>query len=161
MAGRRMSRFMWTGPFAIRELLNRCLDDAQPWPPPGQAVYLVSRHHWTHEPTPESSPLYFGGNTGHADRFCTRIGDLIADLFGFWDGGTGHHSGGQSLYKWCKSEAIAPGDLFLAWATRTPWCGRCAEADLARLVAPDWSQRSRVGLLNKNRSPMCPTHAHG
>lgn len=153
------SKLVWTGPFAIRDLLTRCLDDAHPWPPGAQAVYLVSKLPWTGHPTAVASPLYFGGNTGRGQRFCTRVGDLIADMFGFWDGGSGHHSGGQSLYKWCKKEGVAPGDLFLAWGTCTPWCGRCSEGKLARDLAPDWSQRSHLGLLNRNRPPVCSIHA--
>jgi hypothetical protein len=35
-----------------------------------------------------------GGNTGGAARFCTRIGDLVADMHGFFGNETGHHSGG-------------------------------------------------------------------
>lgn len=151
-------KLQWNGPFRIRDLLEKCLDDAQPWPPAGQAVYLVSRFHWSGAPSKAALPLYFGANTGASERFCTRIGDLMADLFGFWDGGTGHHSGGQSLYGWCKENRVHPGDLCLAWATSRSWCARCAEVHLAGLVAPDWTRRKEQGLLNERRPPACTVH---
>lgn len=151
-------RIRWVGPFTIRHLLDHCLDEVQPWPPPDQAVYLVTQRAWSDSPTLESRPLYFGANTGDSNRFCTRIGDLIADLFGFWDGGTGLHSGGQKLYDWCRTSNVHPGELFLAWGTCDNWCARCAENFLADLVAPDWSSRSASGLLNAIRPPACGVH---
>ncbi len=87
----------WTGPFRISDLLAACMDDDHAWPPASKGVYLVSRDDWQDSPSSACHPLYVGGNTGDSQRFCTRIGDLIADLHGLWDGGTGHHSGGQSL----------------------------------------------------------------
>lgn len=149
----------WVGPFSFRHLLEHCLNDDQAWPPPGRAVYLVTQRPWSMAPTRDAGPLYFGANTGESDRFCTRIGDLIADLFGFWDGGTGHHSGGQKLYNWCKESNTHPSDLYLAWATSANWCARCAENALADLVAPNWAARRANGLLNGNRPPTCGLHA--
>src|SRR5688572_23416864 len=91
-------RLMWTGPYPISDYLENAISDAKEWrrrwPPAGGAVYLVSRYAWTGAPTTEAQPLYVGGNTGGSQRFCTRIGDLVADMFGFFDGDTGHHSGG-------------------------------------------------------------------
>lgn len=150
-----MANLVWTGPFAVRELLAGCLNDAQPWPPASRGVYVVSRDRWFGAPNTMCGPLYFGGNTGRSMRFCTRIGDLIADLHGFFDT-TGHHSGGQSLYSWCKSSSVHPDSLHLGWATRTPWCGRCSEVELASLLARSWDERGE--LLNKNRPPACRKH---
>lgn len=153
--------FTWAGPFRVGELLSRCLEDNQPWPPSTDGVYLVSQHPWTASPSTGCAPLYVGGNTGRSGRarFCTRVGDLLADMHGFWDGGTGHHSGGQSIYKWCKKSRVRPGDLFIAWATRSPWCSRCAELDIISMFVGTWSARTHVGLLNKNRPPACAPHS--
>ena len=151
-----MSKLRWTGPFRIRELLAACLDDDHPWPPASRSVYVVSRNKWQRTPSPRCHPLYFGGNTGDSQRFCTRIGDLIADIHGLWDGDTGHHSGGRSIYSWCLSHKVHPGNLFLAWATRDRWCDRCAEAELLNLLAVSWEERGT--LLNKSRPPACQTH---
>jgi hypothetical protein len=65
---------------------------------------------------------------------------------------TGHHSGGQSLFKWCKDSDVHPADLFIAWALQT-WCGRCAEIDLAKHFLKTWDERQQVGLLNRNARP--------
>lgn len=151
-----MSTLIWTGPFRISNLLAACLDDDHPWPPASHGVYLVSRDEWSNAPSSTCHPLYLGGNTGNSQRFCTRIGDLIADLHGFWDGGTGHHSGGQSLYKWCKENKVQPGNLFIGWATRVSWCDRCAEGEIVSLLAASWEERG--SLLNKARPPLCRTH---
>lgn len=107
-----------------------------------------------------AEPLYVGGCTGRSKRFCTRVGDLIADMFGFFDGGTGHHSGGQTLYSWCTKNEVNPGDLFLSWARGGPgWCARCAERkmfdDLPRAPPRDFDA---IGLRNKKRPPRCSLH---
>ena len=153
-----MARFTWEGPFKIRELLRNCLSNEQGWPPASNAIYVISRKAWRINPGRKCDPLYIGCNTGDSKRFCTRVGDLIADMHGFWDGDTGHHSGGQSLYKWCKKNAIHPGELFIGWGKRRPWCSRCAEIDVFESLLVKWSSRKVVGLLNKKRPPGCPTH---
>lgn len=156
-----MSRFIWTGPFKIRCLLENCLERDQPWPPPSEAVYVVSRVKWRTAPGRNCRPLYIGSNTGKSERFCTRIGDLIADMYGLWDGDTGHHSGGQTLYEWCEQNVIHPGDLFIGWGTRKPWCGCCAEIEVVESLLGKWSNRKSVGLLNKKRPPTCRVHDKG
>jgi len=153
-----MARFEWTGPFRIRDLLASCLDDAQAWPPASKGVYLVSRRRWTDAPSSECLPLYIGGNTGKSERFCTRIGDLIADMHGFWAGGTGHHSGGIKLYNWCAKNKVPPGNLYIGWARRVPWCGRCAEIELLDALCESWQCRQELGLLNGSRPPACAQH---
>ncbi len=150
-----MNKLIWTGPFLFRELLEGCLSDEQPWPPGSRGVYVVSQKKWKGAPGTACHPLYVGGNTGASPRFCTRIGDLIADLYGFFDS-TGHHSGGQSLFGWCKSNAVHPGSLFIGWATRDPWCDRCAEVELVNQLARSWEDRR--SLLNKKRPPACRVH---
>jgi len=148
----------WTGPFRVRDLLDRCLADDQPWPPNERGVYLVAQRPWSGAPSSDCGPLYFGGNTGRSARFCTRIGDLIADMHGFYGASTGHHSGGQSLYRWCRERGVKPGSLWLGWATREPWCGACAEVELARELVGRWERRGEVGVLNAKRPPRCGVH---
>nr|BDT32023.1 hypothetical protein MFMH1_16920 [Myxococcus sp. MH1] len=130
--------------------------DDQVLPPESRGVYLVSQLGWKGKPTMGCIPLYFGGNTGSSKRFRTRIGDLIADLHGFYGGGTGHHSGAQALRDWCVSNDVHPGQLFLGWATKKPWCGRCAEVFLAKTFASSWA--GRAPLCNVRRPPGCSTH---
>lgn len=132
------------------------------WPPPGDAVYLVSRYQWSRSPTAAAEPLYIGGNTGASRRFCTRVGDLVADMFGFSGGGTGHHTGGQLLWKWCDANRVHPGDLWLGWATSRRWCGRCAETALYEAFpkAPkaELDDMKGRGLRNQKRPPRCKAH---
>jgi hypothetical protein len=151
-----MSALVWSGSFRISELLARCMEEDQPWPPAGSGVYLVSRYAWTGSPGAECEPLYVGSNTGESQRFCTRIGDLIADLHGFYDGGTGHHSGGQKLWTWCRDNKVHPGALYLGWGTSEDWCDRCAEVTLAKQLVRSWAERAP--LLNGNRPPACRAH---
>ena len=105
----------WVGPFQVRDLLERCTLPSQAWPPEDRGVYLVSRGRWKVTPTQKCDPLYVGGITGRSARFCTRVGDLIADLLGFYGASTGHSSGGQSLHRWCTDNGVNPLDLFLGW----------------------------------------------
>ena len=154
-----LTSLRWTGPFLVRDYLENAINDAwkQLWPPAADGVYLVSRHHWAAFPTESAEPLYVGGNTGRSERFCTRVGDLIADVHGFYDGDTGHHSGGQSLWRWCNKNRVKPGDLWLAWANNGhPWCAKCAERALYKAF--------KATLENKNtpsgcRSPDCQAAA--
>ena len=148
----------WTGPFQVRDLLDRCVADDQPWPPDDRAVYLVAQRPWIGALSPECDPLYFGGNTGRSARFCTRIGDLIADMHGFYGVLAGHHSGGQSLHRWCWERGMKPGSLWLGWAMREPWCAACAEVELARALVGRWERRGEVGVLNVKRPPRCGVH---
>lgn len=155
-----MMELVWTGPFRVKDILTNCLEEDQPWPPNANAVYLVSKDEWRETPAGSCRPLYIGGNTGRSPRFCTRIGDLVADMYGLWHT-TGHHSGGQELYRWCKERNMRPGNLWLGWATSVDpdqWCGRCAEIQTIASVVSDWERRHRVGLLNRNRSPRCRAH---
>jgi hypothetical protein len=135
----------WTGPFKISDLLA----NLNQRPPDKPGVYLVSQRRWTKRPNVECVPLYVGGVTGTSPRFRTRIGDLIADLFGFFgDGGKPqHHSGAVKLNKWCKEEKRRPADLFLGWALTR--CHRCAEEQVYDQFAGSSS------LLNGNRPKRC------
>ena len=153
-----MQPLKWTGPFQIGMLLSSCLDDHRHWPPADRGVYVITVDVWSVEPNQDCRPLYVGGNSGKEGRFCTRIGDLVADMFGFFGDTTGHSSGGKTLHGWCRANNTNPSELYLGWAYRVPWCSRCAEIDAVRLVVLNWSRRREVGLLNKIRPPRCTEH---
>jgi len=145
----------WTGPHTIEELLENSLDPSFPRPPEAKGVYVLSEKPWRGKPrrqqTKACNPLYVGGNTGKSARFRTRIGDLIADVFGFFGNETGHHSGGRSLHEWCRREKVNPGRLYIGWAEDCN-CVRCAENELYDLLRPS---------RNKNRPYRCKDHNAG
>jgi hypothetical protein len=151
-----VTKFRWTGPFRIRDLLAKCILEGTRRPPERDAIYLVSQRAWRRAPSARCVPLYFGGNTGRSPRFRTRIGDLIADMHGFYCDSTGHHSGGQSVFKWCQETNVSPGDLFLGWAVAPSWCSRCAELDLSYQFQKEGVRL--LSLLNKVRPPACVLH---
>lgn len=68
-----MNTLSWTGPFRVRDLLGACLDEGHPWLPASRGVYVVSWDEWRNAPSPDCQPLYFGGNTGNSQRFCTLL----------------------------------------------------------------------------------------
>jgi hypothetical protein len=78
-------------------------------------------------------------------------------MHGFFDGGTGHHSGAQKVYAWCERSGVKPGSLCIGWATRKPWCDRCAENQVFDMF-PLASFQGDDGLLNGKRPPWCRTH---
>jgi hypothetical protein len=140
----------WVGPIQIRKLLESCLDGAiTPKPPASGSAYLVTRTGWQLNPTIESGPLYIGGNTGKSARFRTRLGDLLADAFGFYTSETGHHSGGQHIHEWCVKNQVNPLDLHIAWIEGTE-CHRCLEDRLYRGLSPT---------LNRMVPSKCKTHS--
>lgn len=139
----------WKGPVTISELLDRCLDSSFPKLPESNGVYLISRKTWDKQPTQDCIPLYVGSNTGKSNRFRTRVGDMIADMFGFFGMATGHHSGGQKLYKYCMEQQLNPKELHLGWVEECS-CVRCAEN-----AAYD---QFRPTLINKNRPTRCTEH---
>jgi hypothetical protein len=136
----------WVGPFKVLDLLRGCLSDDQPWPPDRLGVYVVTRKRWRGAPTPADEVLYLGSTTGRSARFCTRVGDLVADLFGFYGGSTGHSSGGQKLHEWCATHGVWPGDLYIGWFTENEMCPRCAENRIFADLSPK---------LNAIRPPRC------
>lgn len=138
----------WIGPFRIDRLLDGMLYDHFSKPPDSDSVYLISIKSWTNKPTPDCVPIYVGSNTSTSQRFRTRIGDILADMFGFFTDATGHHSGGQSIYKFCRERKINPKDLFIGWM-ETCGCSRCAENEEYESLQP---------LLNKKRPARCGRH---
>jgi hypothetical protein len=142
----------WVGPLTIDQLLDNWLTKSV-WPPDSNGVYLVSRFAWTGRwPSDGCLPLYVGSNTGKSPRFRTRIGDLIADMFGFFGESTGqssgHSSGGVSLHDYCVEERLTPKQLFICWVDNCT-CLRCAETYVCGWLEPK---------LNKNRPPRCREH---
>ena len=138
----------WIGPYRIDQLLDDMLSDKFPKPPESESVYLVSLKPWETKPTSECDSLYVGGNTGRSPRFRTRIGDLVADVFGFFSNATGHHSGGQSINAFCRENKLNPKGLFIGWLEGCE-CARCAENELFERLDPK---------LNKNRPARCRSH---
>ncbi len=147
---RRRKRVRWVGPFKLRKLLENCLDDSQPWPQNTGGVYVVSKRAWRRIPKKEAGVLYAGGNTSQAEYlFLTRVGSLIADMLGFW----WHHTGGQSLWRYCRKKGIHPLDLYLGWVKGIP-CGRCAEMEIYRKLKPELCKRTPAGCA-KHFSSRC------
>lgn len=142
-------RERWVGPFRVRDMLARCLDDGFPKPPKTGSAYLVTIKRWVSHPDERSGRLYVGGNVGASERFRTRIGDLLADAFGFFTDKTGHSSGGQSLHHWCKEHHVNPLTLYVAWVLGTD-CHRCLEVRLFRELSPR---------LNKVAPSKCSKHS--
>jgi len=141
-------RIVWVGPFKIGDLLADCISPTAIFPPDFGSAYLVTQHPWRRVPTKASNALYVGGNTGKSKRFRTRIGDLLADSFGFFTGMRGHHSGGQSIRKWTLENGVSPLDLHLAWV-KPGECHRCLEVTLVENLKPR---------LNKHRPAACASH---
>lgn len=141
-------KMKWVKPFTIDELLDSCFDETHAQPPESNAIYLVSGKSWKTRPTPKCVPLYAGSNTGKSPRFCTRIGDLVADMFGFFQIDSGHSSGGESLYCYCKGNKINPKELYISWVVNCD-CVRCAEDFVIEFLKPR---------LNKIKAPKCKEH---
>jgi len=139
----------WIGPYTIDGLLDLFLAPSQPRPPESKGVYVVSEKEWFRSPTKNCEILYVGSNTGKSKRFRTRIGDLIADMFGFFGEETGHHSGGIALNKYCQEKIISPKNLYIGW-TQIDGCVRCAENQIYDDLRPK---------LCSNRPPRCKLHA--
>ena len=144
-----VARDKWIGPFQVRRLLEGCFDAAVPKPPDSGSAYVVTLKRWRAGPSAKSEPLYVGGNVGRSKRFRTRVGDLLADAFGFYGSETGHHSGGKSLHKWCKKNGVNPLELYIGWVASTK-CHRCLEVRLFSELQPR---------LNRKTPPQCVKHS--
>jgi hypothetical protein len=142
----------WARPKKIRELLDGCWRRKTFGPPDNKGVYVVSRKCFNEAPDTQCDPLYVGGNTGKSGRFRTRIGDLIADIYGFY-GKKGHHSGGMSINKFCRRYNINPDNLYISW-TRDISCSRCAENEVYDLL------RKNDNLQNSKRPNRCKNRSH-
>ena len=143
-----MNKYRWIGPFKMKQLLGDVVAMELPRPPEKGSAYVVTQREWSSYPTKEATPLYVGGNSGKSSRFRTRVGDLIADTFGFFGGGTGHHSGGQHLNEWCQKNRFDPLRLYVGWVESCA-CHRCLEIELFESLSPS---------LNRMRPTRCPVH---
>ena len=142
----------WAGSHSLRSMLGSVLHKNRPMPPDKAGVYVVSLQPWSGAPTTTHEVIYVGSNTGGSTRFKTRIGDLIADVFGFYsiEGRIGHHSGGRRIHKWCKSNRVDPLELNVGWAImESSMCHRCLETELYDALAPKLCVR---------RPPRCKEH---
>ena len=138
----------WLGPLRISDLLSNCLDPNFPKPPERDSTYVISLKRWQRQPTGDAQPLYIGSNTGRSARFRTRIGDLLADMFGFYGKETGHSSGGQSLNRYCLKHHIPPHRLWIGGLSHCDCC-RCVECELYETLG---------SILNQKRPPRCKEH---
>ena len=139
----------WVGPVTFDRLLDSGVGGLVPWPPEADGVYVVSERTWDLRPDDTSVPLYVGSNTGVSPRFRTRIGDLVADVFGlFVPGYTGHHSGGQEIFNHCIRNHLDPKKLYIGWVDDCR-CLRCAENWVYEWMEPE---------LNIKRPSRCKTH---
>lgn len=154
----------WSTPMRVGELVDRSATDYRVLPPRSNGVYLVTEASWSvsgsdcWEAIRTAGALYVGGNSSNSERFRTRIGDLLADLFGMYargrpgetgDGkstGTGHHSAGQTLNLWCWLNRKSAADLHIAWQSASA-CPRCGEWEAFWRLRPD--------LLNVRTPPRC------
>jgi hypothetical protein len=145
------SRNTWVGPLTIDQLLDGSLDGSCPKPPEANGVYLISQKRWNGSPTPDCTPLYVGGNERNPKLFRKRIGDLIADMFGFFSPGVdnaGHHGPAQRLHDYCGQHRINPKSLYIGWLKNCT-CYRCVENDLYDKLKPS---------INKKRPGRCQRH---
>jgi len=144
MAESVASNVRWVGPYQLRHLLENCMNDGQPWPPESNGVYVVSKRAWNGVPAKNEEILYVGSNTSKSPLFVIRVGSLIADLLGFFTNDYGHHSGGQSLWYYCRDNHIHPLDLYLGWVEGVP-CTRCAEREVYDALKPLRSKKAPAG----------------
>ena len=138
--------FRWVGPFRLRSYLEKVIDDNQVWPTEEKnGVYVVSQRLWKGLPTKDAGILYVGGNTEDGSYFISWVGSLVIDMLGLWL----HHSGGQSIWKYCRKNGIHPLDLFLGWVEPVE-CRRCAEAEVNSKLNP---------VLCKKKPASCKKHS--
>ena len=138
------SKARWVRPVKIRDLLGEAHKPTAIWPPAASA-YLVTHREWRDVPDKASRPLY----VGISGRMRQRLGDLMADMFGFHDveNNVGKHPGGRLLHKWTKDNRVTAFDLHLAWAENHD-CHKCLEAYWHKRLEPE---------LNKV-TPSCKDH---
>jgi hypothetical protein len=124
----------WVGSFTIEQLMSNCMNDVFR-PSASNSVYLVSKEPWESHPSGGCDPLYVGGST----QLRFRIGDLIADMLGFFP--PRHHPGGQSLYDYCKRNSLSPLYLHIGWLDKCG-CTECAEYYFWEELEPELNVRA-------------------
>jgi hypothetical protein len=138
-----MTRMAWTGPFQLRDYIDRS-GGASPLPPESKGVYVVTERDWNpaaHEPPQTSGILYIGR---HLTNVRARIGDLISSLLGFHGQHAGRNTGGISISDgFLRQNGSTPLDLWIAW---NDGFGNvlevlAAEKDLIRRLNPRFNKR--------------------
>ncbi len=138
----------WAGPVTVDRLIDCFFGNGLPCPPESESVYLVTQLPWEGAPTAACQPLYVGSNATNPRLFVTRLGSLIADMFGFFSAERGHHSGGQSIFQYCRENGINPRQLYIGWLVDCE-CGLCNEWKVWLDLLPK---------LNRREPPLCRHH---
>jgi hypothetical protein len=140
----------WVGPYTLKEFLDNCLNPIHPQPPNENGVYFISRKSWCQKPTKCCEPLYVGTSPDKPERFKTRMGLLISHMIGLFSPGKKNsmHSGGKSVYEYCKQNKINPMSLYVGWAENV-CCPACAENSIFDDLKPR---------LNKRKPKLCKKH---
>jgi hypothetical protein len=132
----------WTGPFRLREYLDRLGADRHTnaqLPPEQPGVYVVTEQTWRNEPTSAAGPVY----VGESSLLRGRIGDLISSACGFHGTLAGRHSGGITI----SNLGYNLFELYLAWL---PMSGASAESrtleedELIAALRPKCNKRGSV-----------------
>ena len=138
----------WVGPFALIDYLGAVLNEGHRWPAESNGIYVVSTASWRGRPTIACRPLY----VGLSSVLITRIGSLVADMLGLFAHESGHHSGGRTIYFYCKKTGIPPLKLYLGWKESVPWEHCCEFYEYWRLNRPPCNSRA------KGKEPWCQSH---
>ena len=116
----------WYGPYQIAQLLTHTVGEGAWLPPDNGTVYVVTRtDQRVQQINPLPNVLYVGGITAQ-NRFRIRVGDLIADMLGFFSENLPtRHCAGPKVRCWCQLHGVNPSELYLWW--KTEGCPRCEE----------------------------------
>ena len=134
----------WVGPFQIKEFLKKSLDKKQPLPTGKKGIHLVTKKKWQGTPSKKCEPMYVGGVTGDSDRLLSRVGELVAAMFGLYSKNTKTHTGGQLIsthFRRTEEKEYHPLGLWIAWRTDIT-CNRCAEKKVYDEIRPWCNERS-------------------
>jgi hypothetical protein len=148
MGRAKTNKVCWVGPFRLRDYLEMAADPKQVRPPEYKGVYILSQRPWVGVPTKDDSILYVGGNTTEWGYFRRRVGDLVADVLGFFNKEFGHNPGGQSAWRFCRRNHLKPLDLYLGWVEGVH-CPMCAEKEVYEKLG---------SALGRRAPPRCKIH---
>ena len=138
----------WHAPHQIGRLLCNTTNEGVEFPPNNGTVYVLTRtRRFAQQEHGLPNVLYVGGRRAE-NRFRIRIGDLIADMLGFfYEHRPTRHCAGREVRDWCRSHGIDPSRLYLWW--KTGGCPRCGEITAFDDLHPK---------LNNRRPPRCDQH---
>jgi hypothetical protein len=158
------SKVRWSKPIQIKKLILECVelagDDPTVWPPETASVYIVTHKEWHGEdqqPTTANKPAYVGSNSKNPKLFRRRVGDLIADLFGFCGEKLGHHAGAMRMHRHFRQLKIPPHDLYIAWAVKLD-CTKCLERGLIQTFKKEENDPTKF--FNKSVPSICKEPGH-